>query len=562
MTETVSPFRRSLFFSANANSNSSHLGSGLACSMELGLSESGHHMKGSSTPPPGPFGCTYFFEPYEGGGEGRQKRIKLEETRLTEADALISPQDTPFDSAPERPPGPALLDDSESNMLDNLFTSLNASQFDNNDFWLSFGEQNTTEPGSNFSWPDLPPNFEGSATNLPTPQSHHIPSAKQSGDISAQDRSAALSSDVLAAAQMLYQNGHDNLSALHNQLYAEHSLMDHNNSNPNYHANSNIHVQQQQQHQQHQHPQQQQQQQHHHHQIDAKRPQLGRYNDGSVPQKEFLVIPKGIHTTTMIFDPATHRSPTSGHQQPRMRTVSSKPGTAMLQWGSDSGFAHQGYRLPPGQPTVEETTEHLLHNLECLEAQSSAGNTRPSSPVRKLCDRKESTSSLAASRNPIPPSYEDRPKKRRKSNNKIKEEDSELVSTLSASKSPSNMTTTLSTTNHTASSSTTATSFARPLSSSRKSKGSSPAGNGATIKPVRENLSEEQKRTNHILSEQKRRNLIKQGFDDLCSLVPELKGGGYSKSTMLTQAGDWLADLLAGNELLKAQLADLKARGG
>ncbi|EFE38932.1 HLH transcription factor, putative [Trichophyton verrucosum HKI 0517] len=547
MTETVSPFRRSLF-SANPNSNSSHLGSGLACSMELGLSESAHHMKGSSTPPPGPFGCTYPFEVYEGEGEGRHKRINIEETRLTEADALISPQDTPFDSAPERPLGPALLDDSESNMLDNLFTSLNASQFDNNDFWLSFGEQNGAEPGSNFSWPELPPNFEGSATNLPTPQSHHPHPAKQSGTMSTPDRSTALSSDVLAAAQMLYQNGHDNLSALHNQLYAEHGLLNHN-SNANYHTNSNIHFQQQQQ-----------QQHHHSHQIDAKRAQLGRYNDGSVPQKEFVVIPKGIHTTTMIFDPAAHRSPANDHQQPRMRASASKLGPSMLQWGSDSGFAHQGYRLPPGQPTVEETTENLLHNLECLEAQSSAANTRPSSPVRKLCDRKETASSLAASRNPVPPSYEDRPKKRRKSNNKIKEEDPELASALSSSKSPTTTTPTSSTTNYTSSSSTTATSFARP--SSRKSKGSSPAGNGTTIKPVRENLSEEQKRTNHILSEQKRRNLIKQGFDDLCSLVPELRGGGYSKSTMLTQAGDWLADLLAGNELLKAQLADLKARGG
>ncbi|KAG8205070.1 HLH transcription factor [Trichophyton interdigitale] len=495
--------------------------------MELGLSESAHHMKGSSTPPPGPFGY-----------------------------ALISPQDTPFDFAPERPLGPALLDDSESNMLDNLFTSLNASQFDNNDFWLSFGEQNGTEPGSSFSWPELPPNFEGSATNLPTTQPHHPPPAKPSGNMSTPDRSTALSSDVLAAAQMLYQNGHDNLSALHNQLYAEHGLLNHN-SNTNYHANSNIHLQQQQQQQQQPLPQQQH---HHSHQIDAKRTQLGRYDDGSVPQKEFLVIPKGIHTSTMIFDPAAHRSPANDHQQPRMRASASKLGPSMLQWGSDSGFAHQGYRLPPGQPTVEETTENLLHNLECLEAQSSAANTRPSSPIRKLCDRKENASSLAASRNPVPPSYEDRPKKRRKSNNKIKEEDPELASALSASKSPTTTSPTSSTTNYTASSSTTTTSFARP--SSRKSKGSSPAGNGTTIKPVRENLSEEQKRTNHILSEQKRRNLIKQGFDDLCSLVPELRGGGYSKSTMLTQAGDWLADLLAGNELLKAQLADLKARGG
>jgi hypothetical protein len=81
-------------------------------------------------------------------------------------------------------------------------------------------------------------------------------------------------------------------------------------------------------------------------------------------------------------------------------------------------------------------------------------------------------------------------------------------------------------------------------------------------KPARENLTEEQKRSNHILSEQKRRNLIRQGFDDLCTLVPGLKGGGFSKSAMLTQAADWLEEILRGNEILKAQLADMKAVNG
>ncbi|KAJ5223832.1 hypothetical protein N7468_008374 [Penicillium chermesinum] len=81
-------------------------------------------------------------------------------------------------------------------------------------------------------------------------------------------------------------------------------------------------------------------------------------------------------------------------------------------------------------------------------------------------------------------------------------------------------------------------------------------------KAPRENLSEEQKRTNHILSEQKRRNLIRQGFDDLCSLVPGLRGGGFSKSAMLTQAADWLEDIMHGNEILRNQLADMKGING
>lgn len=69
----------------------------------------------------------------------------------------------------------------------------------------------------------------------------------------------------------------------------------------------------------------------------------------------------------------------------------------------------------------------------------------------------------------------------------------------------------------------------------------------AAQKLYRENLSEEQKRFNHILSEQKRRNLIKQGFDDLHDLVPEIRNGGLSKSSVLTEAGNFLEKLIQDN---------------
>ncbi|KEQ60551.1 uncharacterized protein M437DRAFT_13513, partial [Aureobasidium melanogenum CBS 110374] len=50
---------------------------------------------------------------------------------------------------------------------------------------------------------------------------------------------------------------------------------------------------------------------------------------------------------------------------------------------------------------------------------------------------------------------------------------------------------------------------------------------------ARKNLTEDQKRSNHIRSEQKRRNIIKQGYEDLNELVPNLKTGGFSKSAVL-----------------------------
>ncbi|KAI8934552.1 hypothetical protein NX059_008251 [Plenodomus lindquistii] len=72
----------------------------------------------------------------------------------------------------------------------------------------------------------------------------------------------------------------------------------------------------------------------------------------------------------------------------------------------------------------------------------------------------------------------------------------------------------------------------------------------AAQKLQRENLTEEQKRNNHILSEQKRRNLIKRGFDDLHDLVPEIRNGGLSKSSVLTEAGNFLEKLIQDNQAL------------
>ncbi|TWU78663.1 hypothetical protein ED733_005688 [Metarhizium rileyi] len=79
-------------------------------------------------------------------------------------------------------------------------------------------------------------------------------------------------------------------------------------------------------------------------------------------------------------------------------------------------------------------------------------------------------------------------------------------------------------------------------------------------KPPRENLSEEQKRENHIRSEQKRRTLIKEGFDDLGELVPGLKGGGFSKSATLSMAAEYLDELLRGNKALAMQVSALERR--
>lgn len=76
----------------------------------------------------------------------------------------------------------------------------------------------------------------------------------------------------------------------------------------------------------------------------------------------------------------------------------------------------------------------------------------------------------------------------------------------------------------------------------------------SAVKPSRENLTEDQKRENHIKSEQKRRSLIRDGFEDLGELVPGLRGGGFSKSAVLIMSAEWLEDLMQGNEVLRSRL--------
>jgi len=78
------------------------------------------------------------------------------------------------------------------------------------------------------------------------------------------------------------------------------------------------------------------------------------------------------------------------------------------------------------------------------------------------------------------------------------------------------------------------------------------SASGAAKQP-RENLSEEQKRQNHIQSEQKRRVIIGKGYEQLIDMVPDLRNHNLSRSGSLTVAAEWLEKLLQGNESLREQ---------
>jgi hypothetical protein len=82
-------------------------------------------------------------------------------------------------------------------------------------------------------------------------------------------------------------------------------------------------------------------------------------------------------------------------------------------------------------------------------------------------------------------------------------------------------------------------------------------------RPRRENLTEDQKRMNHISSEKRRRDLIKTQFTEMCSLVPKLAEGTHagvtsnsSKATVLQIVYDYIVFMLEQNKQLRQFLAE------
>ncbi|OJJ01542.1 hypothetical protein ASPVEDRAFT_83073 [Aspergillus versicolor CBS 583.65] len=412
------------------------------------------------------------------------------------------PEDTPCEPAPSSPLGPALLDVNETNMLDNFLTTLDANPFAN-DFWLTGPQDdaNKSHGLSGFDWSnELPPTFEGSTTSLPQPPFPHQSVEKSLGIIPEHSNP-----DIMAAASMIYPNGANGPEISTNfgsQPFAF--------SNVNYQQlKGNGKQRQQNGHQ------------------PARRP-------STTPRTH---LPVGFHTPQMFFD--VHQ-PISPEQQ---LSTKARP----LHWGSDSSFMDQGYVAPPEHPSEEQRTKELIQNLECLEPQSSAANTRAPTPDRTLNHHAvpwadtPAVNHINGLRKDYGETIEDSSHPKKKQRLSIKEEDDD-VSDEDSLRHRSKRT----------------KGAGRRLSTDmiRKSRGSQ------SSKTPRENLTEEQKRSNHILSEQKRRNLIRQGFEDLCILVPGLRGGGFSKSAMLTQAADWLEDVIRGNNTLKTQLAELKTMNG
>jgi heteromeric Ino2p/Ino4p transcription factor len=72
-------------------------------------------------------------------------------------------------------------------------------------------------------------------------------------------------------------------------------------------------------------------------------------------------------------------------------------------------------------------------------------------------------------------------------------------------------------------------------------------------------LTDQEKKTNHIASEQKRRQAIRDGFDKLTEVVPGLEGQGRSEGLVLRRTVEHIQGALAERQRL---VEEIKARGG
>ncbi|KAJ6441962.1 bHLH family transcription factor [Purpureocillium lavendulum] len=436
--------------------------------------------------------------------------------------AVDPTQESLFD-APDPAPGAPLLSETDSKFLSSFFEDLTANQYN----MPSFGE------GLNFSdaWLDLPPQFMGTATSF----------GPQSGSLDAPGEQSYASTSHNNGSS--HANGNPQLEL--QRMMSGSSLMPPPPPPPSQ-------------------PQQFQPQQHSDDVLSAAATLLqnGSGSRGSVssskapdsPQSRRPVgYPVGHlrHQPMEEFKEENRRSSlvtehdntfTEWMWGSKERTPVRKTNMGDIQWGSDSNFGPaQGYVPEPNKESVESQQQTQLKCLECLEVNKSAANTRPSSPVngRSPQDARDASDYVKREDDPNAP-----PRKRRKSKNVKEAVDEDDDDDASFSKSGKKR--------KPRSERTGTSPLSDATASSRRRKSTA---NGA--KPPRENLSEEQKRENHIRSEQKRRTLIKEGFDDLGDLVPGLKGGGFSKSTTLAMAAEWLEELLRGNKALAGQMASL-----
>lgn len=199
-----------------------------------------------------------------------------------------------------------------------------------------------------------------------------------------------------------------------------------------------------------------------------------------------------------------------------------------LQFGTDTNFVGGVFVPPQNQKSVDEVTSSMLKEIQCLRRQPSGASTVTSSPLlsrHKLHDHPF-----------FPHSQESIP--REQGANDISRGNygsASLLNTRVVTKRQREK-------------------LADGSGNPPRAKRRKPCSNAAAGEKKR-NLTEEEKRSNHIESEQKRRDQISESFNAMVRLVPELRNSSHSKSEKLRLACTWLESMVADNEEIGALIA-------
>ncbi|GAB1313332.1 hypothetical protein MFIFM68171_03542 [Madurella fahalii] len=281
-----------------------------------------------------------------------------------------------------------------------------------------------------------------------------------------------------------------------------------------------------------------------------------------------------------------------------------RPPVDEVRFGSDPSFNRVNFVPRSAKETTEAISAEQLATLGCLQRNVSAAPTRAPSPVAFAPPSPSRLVSMSSIESPVrlktlthpltpdEPEYgeSDQPRKRRRSTKTTVASPQPSSASLPAAQQPNSpvqgqrrSTSTAAASAKRPSTTTPAprkrkqpgaapltpeTEAAAAVADSRRRKSSATASGGkaavsssssSAAKQPRANLTDEQKRENHIRSEQKRRDLIKDHFNDLGAIVPALKSGGYSKAAMLNLSADWLVEVMQANERLMERV---RAKGG
>jgi Helix-loop-helix DNA-binding domain len=453
------------------------------------------------------FGCKYFVA---------QTLFGLHHLTFVDSIDSLHPAFPQYPSPPPPAHGQALLDDAESSMLGDFFEKVSSSNFDNSFFNDKHGSM-YAQNEMMFGWGgEEPPMFHGTTTSMPSQSmlSHNRDDSMNSSHMMISPASLPGSSTSKSTSLTAMQpHSHPHEEPLYGTHEVANILMGASgatSATATPRSSSN---------------------------------QLPNISN-STTEEIIGTINNFAHTVApghheMDYFPAEVLRAQMEREREARPGLSRKPN---LVWGSDDGFKGNGYVPPSDAETVDERKSVLMKDMECLLPVDA--NSTPPSPALKRAklrkDRRESSSAMQNSDEEM----EDAPRRRKSQNDEDDYDEKGRSRSFRGSISKVR------------SGRIGKSSDDSPPAKRRKSQAS------ASQKAARENLTEAQKRENHIHSEQKRRNLIKQGFDDLCDLVPDLKGGGFSKSAVLVQSADWLEGLLKNNDELKRIIAVLEGKNG